>query len=76
MKRAAQKWNLAYTDVINFCTQRVVPILEMPSGQVAAKLEQYRIDGERKKHGAIRGPKLSSRKLPVSLDARADANNR
>src|ERR1700712_2113211 len=49
MKRAAQRWNLTYTDVINFCTQRVVPILETPSGQVAAMLEQHRIEGEHKK---------------------------
>jgi hypothetical protein len=49
MKRAAQKWNLTYTDVINFCTQRVVPILESPSGKVAEKLEQHRLVGEMKK---------------------------
>jgi hypothetical protein len=49
MKRAAQKWNLTYTDVINFCTQRVVPILETPSGQVAEMLEQHRVEGENKK---------------------------
>jgi hypothetical protein len=49
MKRAAQKWNMTYTDVINFCTQRVVPILEAPSGQVAEMLEQHRLDGESKK---------------------------
>jgi hypothetical protein len=49
MKRAAQRWNLTYTDVINFCTQRVVPILETPSGQVAEMLEQRRIEGENRK---------------------------
>src|ERR1700712_4233434 len=49
MKKAAQKWNLTYTDVINFCTQRVVPILEAPSGQVAEMLEQHRLDGETRK---------------------------
>ena len=49
MKRASQKWNLTYTDVINFCTQRVVPVLETPSGQVATLLEQHRLDGEAKK---------------------------
>ena len=49
MKRAAQKWNMTYTDVINFCTQRVVPILESPSGKVAEKLEQHRLDGEVRK---------------------------
>jgi hypothetical protein len=49
MKKAAQKWNLTYTDVINFCTQRVVPILEAPSGQVAEMLEQHRLDGESRK---------------------------
>jgi hypothetical protein len=49
MKRAAQKWNMTYTDVINFCTQRVVPILESPSGKVAEKLEQHRVVGEMKK---------------------------
>jgi hypothetical protein len=49
MKKAAQKWNLTYTDVINFCTQRVVPILEAPSGQVAEMLEQHRLDGEIRK---------------------------
>ncbi len=49
MKRASQKWNLTYTDVINFCTQRVVPVLETPSGQVATLLEQHRLDGETKK---------------------------
>ena len=52
MKRAAQKWNLTYTDVINFCTQRVVPILETPSGQVVEMLEQHRMEGENKKEGA------------------------
>jgi hypothetical protein len=49
MKKAAQKWNLTYTDVINFCTQRVVPILEAPSGQVAEMLEQHRLQGETRK---------------------------
>jgi hypothetical protein len=49
MKRAAQRWNLTYTDIINFCTQRVVPILETPSGKVAAMLEQHRIEGETRK---------------------------
>ncbi len=49
MKRAAQKWNLTYTDVINFCTQRVVPILETPSGNVAVMLEQHRLQGEARK---------------------------
>ncbi len=49
MKRAAQKWNLTYTDVINYCTQRVVPILETPSGNVAVLLEQHRLEGEAKK---------------------------
>jgi hypothetical protein len=49
MKRAAQKWNMTYTDVINFCTQRVVPILEAPSGQVAEMLEQHRLEGQTKK---------------------------
>lgn len=49
MKRASQRWNLTYTDVINFCTQRVVPVLETPSGQVATLLEQHRLDGEAKK---------------------------
>src|ERR1700712_874527 len=49
MKRAAQKWNLTYTDVINFCTQRVVPVLETPSGHVATLLEQHRLDGETKR---------------------------
>ncbi len=49
MKRAAQKWNLTYTDVINYCTQRVVPILETPSGNVAVKLEQHRLEGEARK---------------------------
>ncbi len=49
MKRASQKWNLTYTDVINFCTQRVVPVLETPSGQVATLLEQHRLDGEAKR---------------------------
>ena len=50
MKRAAQRWNLTYTDVINFCTQRVVPVLEMaPSGQVAEMLEQHRVEVESKK---------------------------
>ena len=39
MKRASQKWNMTYTDVINFCTQRVISILESPSGKVAEKLE-------------------------------------
>jgi len=34
MKRAARKWNLTYSDVINFCTQRVVPILETPPGRL------------------------------------------
>lgn len=46
MKRAAQKWNLTYTDVINFCTERVVPVLESPSGQVAEMLEQHRVEVE------------------------------
>jgi hypothetical protein len=46
MKRAAQRWNLTYTDVINFCTQRVVPILEAPSGQIAEMLEQHRLEEE------------------------------
>ncbi|ADW71437.1 hypothetical protein [Granulicella tundricola] len=46
MKRATQKWNMTYTDVINFCTQRVIPILESPSGRVAQKLEQHRLDSE------------------------------
>src|SRR5260370_935468 len=49
MKRATQKWNMTYTDVINFCTQRVIPILESPSGKVAEKLEQHRLDGEAKR---------------------------
>ena len=49
MKRAAQKWNLTYTDVINYCTQRVVPILETPSGNVAVMLEQHRLEGEARK---------------------------
>jgi hypothetical protein len=49
MKRAAQKWNMTYTDVINFCTQRVVPILESPSGKVAEKLERHRLEGETRK---------------------------
>ena len=49
MKRAAQRWNLTYTDVINFCTQRVVPVLESPTGQVAALLEQHRTEEETKK---------------------------
>lgn len=49
MKRAAQKWNLTYTDVINFCTQRVVPVLETPSGQVAQMLEQHRLEGQSKR---------------------------
>ena len=49
MKRAAQKWNLTYTDVINFCTQRVVPVLEAPSGEVAERLEHYRLEGEARK---------------------------
>jgi hypothetical protein len=43
-KRAAQSWNLTYTDVINFPTQRVVPILESPSGTVAEMLEQPHAD--------------------------------
>lgn len=55
MKRASQRWNLTYTDVINFCTQRVVPVLETPSGQVATLLEQHRLDGEAKK--AQRAPR-------------------
>ena len=58
MKRAAQKWNLTYTDVINFCTQRVVPILETPSGKVAEMLEQHRIEGENRK--ATRSLRLKS----------------
>ena len=49
MKRAAQRWNLTYTDVINFCTQRVVPVLETPSGQVAEMLEQHRLEVELKR---------------------------
>jgi hypothetical protein len=49
MKKAAQKWNLTYTDVINFCTERVVPVLETPSGKVAEKLEQHRLEVEAKK---------------------------
>jgi hypothetical protein len=49
MKRATQKWNLTYTDVINFCTERVVPVLETPSGKVAVKLEQHRLEVEAKK---------------------------
>jgi hypothetical protein len=57
MKRAAQRWNLTYTDVINFCTQRVVPILETPSGQVAEMLEQHRIEGENKKAQRVKRPK-------------------
>ena len=55
---AAQKWNLTYTDVINYCTQRVVPILETPSGNVAVMLEQHRLDGEARKSqraGRLRG---------------------
>jgi hypothetical protein len=55
MKRAAQKWNLTYTDVINFCTQRVVPVLETPSGRVAELLEQHRAEEEtRKSQRALR----------------------
>ena len=46
LKRAAQKWNLTLTDVINFCTERIVPVLEAPSGQVAALLEQHRLEEE------------------------------
>ena len=53
MKRATQKWNMTYTDVINFCTQRVIPILEAPSGKVAEKLERHRLEGEAKR--ALRG---------------------
>jgi hypothetical protein len=49
MKRVAQRWNLTYTDVINFCTQRVVPVLETPSGQVAEMLEQHQRETEVKK---------------------------
>jgi hypothetical protein len=49
MKKAAQKWNLTYTDVINFCTERVVPVLENPSGKVAEKLERHRCEVEAKK---------------------------
>jgi len=49
MKSAAQKWNMTYTDVINFCTERVVPVLESPSGQVANMLEKKRVEGEQKK---------------------------
>jgi hypothetical protein len=60
MKRAAQKWNLTYTDVINFCTQRVVPILESPSGQVATMMEQHRVEGEQKK--AQRSLRLKARR--------------
>jgi hypothetical protein len=56
MKKAAQKWNLTYTDVINFCTERVVPVLETPSGIVAEKLEQHRREVEAKK--ALRAIRL------------------
>ena len=62
MKRAAKKWNLTYTDVINFCTQRVVPILETPSGQVAQMLEQHRVEEEHKK--AQRALRLKTGKAP------------
>jgi hypothetical protein len=63
MKRAAKKWNLTYTDVINFCTQRVVPILETPSGQVAEMLEQHRVEEENKK--AQRALRLKTCKAPA-----------
>lgn len=66
MKRAARKWNLTYTDVINFCTQRVVPILETPSGQVAAMLEEHRLEEESKKAQRtirLRTGKMSDRNL-------------
>jgi len=64
MKRAAKKWNLTYTDVINFCTQRVVPILETPSGQVAEMLEQHRVEEENKK--AQRSLRLKTVKVPTN----------
>jgi hypothetical protein len=35
--------------VINFCTERVVPVLETPSGKVAEKLEQHRLEVEARK---------------------------
>ena len=60
MKRAAQRWNLTYTDVINFCTQRVVPVLEAPSGRVAKMLEQHRLEEE------IRRSQRSSRSKPLA----------
>ena len=49
MKRAAQKWNLTYTDLINSSAELVVPILEAPSGEVAIMLEQHRLAVETKR---------------------------
>ena len=57
MKCAAQRWNLTYTDVINFCTQRIVQVLEAPTGQVAELLEQHRLEEEARK--ARRAAKLN-----------------
>jgi hypothetical protein len=63
MKKAAQKWNLTYTDVINFCTERVVPVLETPSGKVAEKLELHRLEVEAKK--ALRAARSKVKIQPV-----------
>jgi hypothetical protein len=48
-KRAAQRWNMTYTEVINFRTQKIVQTVESPSGRIAEKLEQHRQEGERRK---------------------------
>jgi hypothetical protein len=60
MKKAARKWNLTYTDVINFCTERVVPVLETPSGKVAERLERHRLDVETKKALRASRPKVKN----------------
>jgi hypothetical protein len=49
MKRAARRWNLTYTDLINSSAELVVPILEAPSGEVATMLEQHRLAVEQKR---------------------------
>ena len=49
MKRAAHKWNLTYTDLINSRAELVVPILEAPPGEVAIMLEQHRLAVETKR---------------------------
>jgi len=49
LKRASHRWNMTYTDVINFCTERVVPVLESPSGEVAQQLEKFRAEAEDRK---------------------------